>query len=61
MGYRLDRYKIRPAPKKGKQLLITGLGAGFGGFLGVGAVTMNPFVTQNAIAYEYDGLELTAA
>ena len=56
MGYRLDRYKIRPATKTNNQLLITGLGAGLGGFLGVGAVTMNPFVTQTAIAYEYDGL-----
>lgn len=56
MGYRLDRYKIRPATKTDNQLLLTGLGAGLGGFLGVGAVTMNPFVTQNAIAYEYDGL-----
>lgn len=29
---------------------------GYGLFTGLGAVTMNPFVTQNAIDYEYDGM-----
>ncbi len=38
---------------------ITGVGYGYGGILGIGGVTMNPFVTHNKINYEYDGFVIT--
>ena len=58
LGRRFDYYHLK-SKKKVKSNFISGFGGGYGGFLGLGAVTMNPFVTQNAINYEYDGFVLT--
>ncbi|TCC88713.1 hypothetical protein EZ428_18935 [Pedobacter frigiditerrae] len=52
LGQRNDIYTV--AKDNGK-LRLTGHGYGFGAFLGVGSVTMNPFVLQNTVDYEYDG------
>jgi len=60
LGRRIDSYHIKPLRTTKKQSMISGLGVGYGGFLGIGAVTMNPFVTRNTITYEYDGLVLSS-
>lgn len=59
LGRRIDSYHVKPVQTNKRRTIISGFGGGYGGFLGIGAVTMNPFVTQNAIAYEYEGLVLT--
>ncbi|PSR57067.1 hypothetical protein AHMF7605_28085 [Adhaeribacter arboris] len=60
LGRRHDYYRIQAIPKHSdRPFKITGVGYGYGGILGIGAVTMNPFVTQNYITYEYDGFVLT--
>jgi hypothetical protein len=59
IGRRRDSYTIQ---QKGKgrtaKTAITGVGYGYGGFVGIGSVTMNPFVTNQHINYEYDGFVL---
>lgn len=61
LGSRKDFYWLKnPSRRQENRIRITGLGFGYGGFIGIGSVTMNPFVTQNKIAYEYDGFVLTA-
>jgi hypothetical protein len=56
LGRRRDNYKISNVKSKGSsKLQLTGVGYGYGGFIGLGSVTMNPFVTNQAIDYEYDG------
>lgn len=52
LGKRKDRYTIE---KKNDKIKLNGFGFGYGAFLGVGSVTMNPFVLQETINYEYDG------
>ena len=56
LGRRRDNYEISTVRSKGgSKLQLTGVGYGYGGFIGLGSVTMNPFVTNQAIDYEYDG------
>lgn len=56
LGKRRDNYQIDNVKSKGSsKLQLTGVGYGYGGFVGLGSVTMNPFVTNQAIDYEYDG------
>ncbi|MFW0717468.1 hypothetical protein [Pedobacter sp. N23S346] len=56
LGRRRDSYTIQKT-RKGRSLKtkMTGVGYGYGGFIGIGSVTMNPFVTNQYIDYEYDG------
>lgn len=57
LGRRRDSYRISSLNTRGsKKLKVSGVGYGYGGFIGLGAVTMNPFVTEQQIDYEYDGL-----
>ena len=60
LGRRIDSYHIKPLRTRKTGSIVSGLGVGYGGFIGIGAVTMNPFVTQNAITYEYEGLVLSS-
>lgn len=56
LGRRRDNYTIKNVKTRGNsKLQLTGAGYGYGGFIGLGSVAMNPYVTQNAIDYEYDG------
>lgn len=57
LGQRKDYYYFSSSANRSpNKVLIRGIGYGYGGFLGLGGVTMNPFVTNEAIDYEYDGL-----
>lgn len=59
LGRRLDSYTIENTRKgKSKKTRISGIGYGYGGFVGIGSVTMNPYVTNQRIDYEYDGFVL---
>ena len=61
LGRRRDIYRIQTNVKKSKSFTkISGVGLGYGGFIGLGGVTMNPFVTQGKINYEYDGLVINS-
>ena len=56
LGRRRDNYTITNVKTRGNsKLQLTGAGYGYGGFIGLGSVAMNPYVTRNAIDYEYDG------
>lgn len=56
LGRRRDNYTIKTVKTRGhNKLQLTGAGYGYGGFIGLGSVAMNPYVTRNAIDYEYDG------
>ena len=56
LGSRRDSYRISSLNARGSQKFkVSGVGYGYGGFIGLGAVTMNPFVTEQQIDYEYDG------
>jgi hypothetical protein len=58
-GRRRDSYTIqRTKEGRTQRTRISGVGYGYGGFVGAGAVTMNPFVTNQHIDYEYDGFVL---
>ena len=58
LGYRSDIYKItyQNAPLLVRKRKITHLGYSFGLFGGLGSATVNPSVTNQQIAYEYDGV-----
>lgn len=59
LGKRKDIYQVKNVTSKGaSKLQISGVGYGVGGFFGLGSVTMNPYVTNQAIDYEYDGFVL---
>lgn len=59
LGRRRDSYHIKSlTTRNSKKLKVSGVGYGYGGFIGLGAVTMNPFVTSQQIDYEYDGFVL---
>ena len=59
LGRRRDNYTITNVKTRGNsKLQLTGAGYGYGGFIGLGSVAMNPYVTRNAIDYEYDGFVL---
>jgi hypothetical protein len=60
LGRRFDFYRLTKTPAREQGFTLSGLGIGYGGFIGLGSVTMNPFVTQNKINYEYDGFVLTS-
>jgi hypothetical protein len=56
LGRRRDSYTIQKTGKgRTAKTTVTGVGYGYGGFVGIGSVTMNPFVTNQHINYEYDG------
>lgn len=57
-GYRKDSYRIQSFTPEVSKLKIKGAGYGYGAFIGIGAVAMNPFVSQHQIDYEYDGFVL---
>lgn len=60
VGRRQDYYRIKSSQeRKLPPVRLTGAGYGFGGLLGISSVTINPYVTHNQIAYEYDGLALS--
>lgn len=59
LGRRRDGYQVKSiGPKNSRKFKVNGVGYGYGGFLGIGSVTMNPFVTNQYIDYEYDGFVL---
>lgn len=59
LGRRRDTYHVRSVgPRNAKKIKVSGVGYGYGGFIGIGTVTMNPFVTTQYIDYEYDGFVL---
>lgn len=61
LGRRRDIYQIKTAAKNLRSYTrLSGVGLGYGGFIGLGAVTMNPFVTQGKIIYEYDGMVINS-
>ena len=61
LGYRSDYYRLSydkdPIDKYHRNINHFGYSLGF--FGGLGATTMNPSVTSNYIAYEYDGVVFT--
>lgn len=56
LGRRHDHFRIEKDDMGVSKIYGSGFGYGF--FTGLGAVTMNPFVTESAIDYEYDGMVL---
>jgi hypothetical protein len=57
LGGRKDLYRVKiTGTKRKKTFKISGTGFGYGGFFGLGTVTMKPFVTQRRIDYKYDGM-----
>ncbi|MBC8110571.1 MAG: hypothetical protein H7Y04_05875 [Verrucomicrobia bacterium] len=62
LGRRTDFYTIRYKKNFINELERQNkdIGIGFGGFLGLGSVTMNGSVTSNQIGYEYDGFVIDA-
>ena len=54
LGRRHNYYKYRNINNEGAKLFTRGIG--YGVFAGLGAVTMNSYVTSGAIGYEYDGM-----
>lgn len=62
VGYKTERYTIACArdPLGRQRRLVRNGGFDMGGFLGLGATTMNASVTQDPIAIEYTGMVLTS-
>ena len=61
LGRRRDIYRVKTGFHHSRRISkISGVGLGYGGFVGLGGVTMNPFVTRGKIAYEYDGMVITS-
>lgn len=58
VGYRRDIHRLtyKRAPLRVFKRKINHYGYSFGFFSGLGATAMNPWVTRDQIAYEYDGL-----
>jgi hypothetical protein len=58
LGYRNDSYviKYQRDPMGRSSRRTTHFGFSVGGFSGIGGAAMNPWVTNDAIAIEYDGL-----
>ena len=59
LGRLFDFHHINSELSGKRQYFIFGFGGGYGGFIGLGSTTMNPYVIQNAIAQEYEGFVLT--
>lgn len=57
-GYRTDVYAVayKTSPLGYSIQHVTHYGFSFGGFTGIGATSMNPWVTDNQIATEYEGV-----
>lgn len=56
LGRRKDIYTLQQDKVTDKPgIKLSGVGYGYGGFIGIGSVTMNSYVTQQKINYEYDG------
>lgn len=57
IGRRRDNYSIKKTKsRRSSKTHISGEGYGYGAFVGIGAVAMNPYVTRQLINYEYSGL-----
>lgn len=61
VGYKMDRYTLACAPDAlgRQQRILRERGFDVGGFLGIGATTMNSTVTRAPIDIEYTGMVLT--
>lgn len=61
VGYKTERYTLAcaPDPLGPHHRTVRNVGFDVGGFLGIGATTMNASVTQDPIAIEYTGMVLT--
>jgi hypothetical protein len=60
LGYRSDVFKVRYSKKPGfYKRRVEHYGYSAGGFFGIGATAMNPWVTSNNITEEYDGVVIT--
>ncbi len=61
MGYRTDTYVLhyKDSPLGISKRNITHFGFSFGGYMGMGGTAMNPWVTNDQIALEYDGVVWT--
>lgn len=61
VGYKTDRYTLAcdRDPLGHHHRVVRNVGFDVGGFLGIGATTMNSSVTQEPIAIEYTGMVLT--
>jgi len=61
IGYRTDAYRVsyNDTPLGFYNRSTNHIGFSFGGFLGVGATDMNPFVTDYQINEEYDGIVIS--
>lgn len=60
VGYRTDAFRIRYSKRPlYHKRHIEHYGYSFGGFLGIGATAMNPWVTGGNITDEYDGFVIT--
>lgn len=62
VGYKTDRYTLACVrdPLGRQHRLVRNAGFDMGGFVGLGATTMNASVTQDPIAIEYTGMVLTS-
>jgi hypothetical protein len=60
VGYRTDAFRVRYSKRPlYHKRHIEHYGYSFGGFLGMGATAMNPWVTRGSITDEYDGFVIT--
>jgi hypothetical protein len=61
LGYRSDLYRLsyQKAPLMRRKRTIRHYGYSFGGFGGLGATTINPLLTGNQVAMEYEGVVVT--
>jgi hypothetical protein len=62
LGYRTDRYRVACVrdPLGHHRRVVRSVGFDMGGFVGLGATSMNGSVTQDPIAIEYTGMVLTS-
>ncbi|MBC7919835.1 MAG: hypothetical protein H7Z75_01970 [Ferruginibacter sp.] len=58
LGYRWDKYAVRyeKTPIGSLKRSVAHYGYSVGGFTGIGATAVNPWVTNNQVASEYDGI-----
>ena len=61
LGRRKDIYTLQQDKITNKPgIKLSGVGYGYGAFIGIGSVTMNSDVTQQKIDYEYDGFVMNS-
>ncbi len=58
LGFRNDVYQVKykESPLKKYDRQVTHYGFSFGVFTGIGGSAINPWVTNNVVGYEYDGV-----